>query len=152
MKQQLCVLAGFAWFSVPGKGESECSAVPKTLLVKKTNSWTQQGFLKQTIVELSSFPPPELSTCVLTACRQWALQQRLCSKPARGSCLLPWTKPAGERGAWWAATPPAAWGQRLECKGKEELSPARTGREGVTAEVRLTVDKIREQKSRLFFL
>lgn len=29
------MLAGFAWFSIPGKGESECSAVPKTLPVKK---------------------------------------------------------------------------------------------------------------------
>lgn len=145
MKEQLCLLAGFASFSVPGKGESECSAVPKTLLVKKKTKLTDTaGILKQTIVELRSFSPAELSTCVLTACRQRALWQRLCSKSPPGSCLLPWTKP--ERGAGWAVSPPAAWRQRLECKGKEELSPARTGREHFIAEVRLTVHKIREQK------
>lgn len=48
--------------------------------------------------------------------------------------------------------PPAALGQRLECMGEEELSPARTGREGVAAEVRLTVNRIWEHKSRRIWL
>lgn len=80
------------------------------------------------------------------------MRQRLCSKPARGSCPLPWTQPAGGRGAGWAVSLQQPWGQRLEWMGEEELGPARTGREGVAAEVRLTVNKIWEHKSRRIWL
>lgn len=89
----MCVLSRFALFSVPGKGECECSAVPEALLLKKTNRHSRDFEADNSGAEI--FSPAELSTCVLTACRQWALWQRLCSKLAPRELLPPLDK-AGE--------------------------------------------------------
>lgn len=60
-----------AWFSVPGKGEPQCSAVPKTLLLGGKKKLTDTaGIVKQTTVGLGSLPSPSSAPVCLQLARQ----------------------------------------------------------------------------------